>query len=65
MKDSTEHLSTEEVAEYSQMIFNSSQHMSQLITNLLDVNAIESGKISIRIENIDIVTGKQIGRAHV
>lgn len=47
-------LSKEEVTDFSSDIVTSSQRMFELITNLLDINAIEQGKIRIDLSNFDI-----------
>ena len=46
--------SINEISEYAQMIAMSSQQMFELIKNLLDVNAIESGNIKISLKEIDL-----------
>jgi len=48
-------LSPEEILEYALMIEDSSRRMFTLITNLLDVNAIESGKINTNLEQVDVL----------
>lgn len=53
IKDDAHLLSHEEITKYNQMIFDESERMFQLITNLLDVNAIESGKINVCLEEIN------------
>lgn len=45
----------EELIEYSQIIQNSAKSMFQLITNLLEVNTIELGKLKLLIEPTDIL----------
>lgn len=47
-------LSQAEIAEFSSDIVVSSQRMFELITNLLDINAIEQGKIRIDLSDFDI-----------
>lgn len=47
-------LSPTEVREFSGDIVSSSQRMFELITNLLDINAIEQGKIRIDLSDFDI-----------
>jgi signal transduction histidine kinase len=53
-----EGLSTEEtireVIDFSRMISISSQQMYELITNLLDVNAIESGQLKLRLRPLNL-----------
>jgi len=48
-------MTTEEIVELSGLIKNSSTKMFTLITNLLDVNQIESGKIKLDLVNVDIL----------
>jgi PAS domain S-box-containing protein len=55
MKESPEMLSSKEIAEYSQMIETSSEQMFNLVTNLLDVNKIESGKFELKMEQCDLL----------
>jgi len=43
-----------DVTELSEMIKTGAEHTFSLINNLLDVNAIESGKIRFNLENVDI-----------
>jgi len=47
-------MTTEELLEYANMIQTSAKNMFLLITNLLDVNAIESGKINFTLETTDL-----------
>ena len=47
--------SKDEIIEFANMIKISSEHMFNLITNLLDVNAIESGKIRVNLQMVDIL----------
>ncbi|WP_353571064.1 ATP-binding protein [Candidatus Albibeggiatoa sp. nov. BB20] len=44
-----------EVIEFAYMINLSAERMFELITNLLDVNAIESGKITLNLREVDIL----------
>ncbi|MFK5968502.1 MAG: hybrid sensor histidine kinase/response regulator [Candidatus Marithrix sp.] len=44
-----------EVIEISNLILNSSRQMFELIRNLLDVNAIESGNINTKLNQVDIL----------
>jgi len=44
-----------EVIEVNRLILNSSRQMFELIKNLLDVNAIESGKINAKLSCVDIL----------
>lgn len=48
-------LSSTEILEYATMMEDSARRMFTLITNLLDVNAIESGKINTHLEKLDIL----------
>ncbi len=52
--ESPDVISTVELQECATMIQSSANNMFQLITNLLDVNAIESGKINILLEPTDL-----------
>ncbi|MCU0425578.1 MAG: ATP-binding protein [Candidatus Kapabacteria bacterium] len=51
----SEKLSKEETIERAQIISLTAQRMSEIITNLLDINAIESGKLNFRPTSVDIV----------
>ncbi len=44
-----------ELIEFSQMIIANVERMFSLITNLLDVNAIESGKMKLHLQVVDIL----------
>ncbi|MCV6636610.1 sensor histidine kinase [Candidatus Albibeggiatoa sp. nov. NOAA] len=44
-----------EILDFSHMIGVSSERMFDLITNLLDVNAIESGQIKVSLKDMDIL----------
>jgi signal transduction histidine kinase len=46
---------SEELVDYANMIDVSSERMFDLITNLLDVNAIEEGKFELNLQYIDIL----------
>lgn len=46
-------LSKDEIKEFSDDILNTSERMFELIKNLLDINAIEQGKINLDFENFD------------
>jgi signal transduction histidine kinase/CheY-like chemotaxis protein len=48
-------MSKEEIVELSALIRKASAKMSTLITDLLDVNQIESGKIKLDFANVDIL----------
>jgi signal transduction histidine kinase len=43
-----------EIIEYARIITTSSQQMVEIITNLLDVNAIESGGITFSVNKLDL-----------
>lgn len=45
----------EEVLEYAELIKSSSEYMLQIIIDLLNVNAIEEGKVNFQIDTIDFV----------
>ena len=49
-----ENISREETEEYSKIIFDTSQRMFTIIKSLLDVNAIEQGKVSLIIDKVDL-----------
>jgi PAS domain S-box-containing protein len=53
--DCFDEMSKEEVLELARSIQSGSHHMFDLITNLLDVNAIESGKVNISLTSIDLL----------
>ena len=55
IKEDIDYLSKAEIVEYAGLIATSSDQMFDLITNLLDVNVIESGKMRINLEKIDIL----------
>lgn len=46
----------DEIREYATIIKESSERMFLLITNLLDVNAIESGNLKLSLQDIDIIS---------
>lgn len=48
-------LSHEEVQEFSGLISGSANKMLILITNLLDVNSLDSGSITLRPEKLDVI----------
>ncbi|MEK7990702.1 MAG: ATP-binding protein [Thiotrichaceae bacterium] len=54
MIEDAETFSPKEINYYAEMIAEASGQMFDLISNLLDVNQIESGKVKINIEAIDI-----------
>lgn len=45
----------QEISEFSQIITESAEHMFDLVTNLLDVNAIESGKMKIDLKHENVM----------
>lgn len=47
--------SPDKLVQYAQMIENSTDQMFALIKNLLDVNKIESGKIELNLEVVDVL----------
>jgi PAS domain S-box-containing protein len=53
--ESEGNMPAEELFEYAQLLRYNAENMFQLITNLLDVNAIESGKFKFKFELIDIL----------
>jgi signal transduction histidine kinase len=55
IKMSLETNDIDEVMEYTRLIETSSHQMFELITNLLDVNAIESGKFNMNIQTVNIL----------
>ncbi len=54
MIEEADTLSSTEIAEYGQMMYGESKRMFTLIANLLDVSSIESGKIKICLEKINL-----------
>jgi two-component system sensor histidine kinase/response regulator len=48
-------LSQEKVVEFANMISRASHHMLALLKNILNVNAIESGKMNISLHQVDIL----------
>ena len=55
IEDSYDELSKEDIVEFAGLINNSAHRMFALITNLLDVSAIESGKFNLHLENVDVL----------
>ena len=49
-----ESLSQKEILEFNHMIYESASRMFQLVTNLLDINIIESGKACVSLEKLEI-----------
>lgn len=54
VKESSEDITQTELLEYMELVENSSNTMFQLISNLLDVNLIESGRVDLNINSVDI-----------
>ncbi|GEM_PF-1111945 len=60
----------QELLEYAKMLKSNSENMFQLVTNLLDVNAIELGKFQLELRPFDMLSAIQLlvenyrGRAH-
>jgi len=55
IQEAYDEMPREEVITYAEKIHDASQKMFFLITNLLDVNAIESGKMNINIVDADML----------
>jgi two-component system, sensor histidine kinase and response regulator len=55
-----DNMDRDEVVDVANLIVDSSRRMFELIRNLLDVNAIESGKINISVEKVNILPILQI-----
>jgi PAS domain S-box-containing protein len=55
IRDSSSLLSPDEIFQYSQMISSESEKMFQLITNLLDVNAIESDEFNVKFGTFNLL----------
>lgn len=49
-----DNLSKEKIVNYANMVYISSRKMFELIKNLLDVNKIESGKITVNLEVVNL-----------
>jgi signal transduction histidine kinase len=56
IKTNYDQLSREEVVEFSDLIHDSSKRMFVLISNLLDINAIESGKFTLQFEQLELLS---------
>jgi len=56
IRESARDLSTEEIVNYAEMIAEASGQMVDLIDNLLDVNRIESEKVAIKLQQVNIAT---------
>jgi two-component system, sensor histidine kinase and response regulator len=69
LQDEAPTLGKDEVREFSSHIVNASEQMFTLITNLLDVNAIEQGGVKVNPVNFDVapvvqsVVDNYVGRA--
>ncbi len=55
ISESYDEMPREEVIDYANNIQRASHKMFQLITNLLDVNAIESGKINVTLAQVNLL----------
>jgi len=55
IKNNLDNLSREEISEFAELIVDSSSRMFSLISNLLDVSAIESGQFNLRFEQVDLL----------
>jgi len=55
IEESYDDMSRDEVMDYATRIQKAAHKMFQLITNLLDVNAIESGKINTELKTLDLL----------
>ena len=55
-----DNMDRDEVVDVANLIVDSSRRMFELIRNLLDVNAIESGKINLSVDKVDILPILQI-----
>ncbi len=55
IENSYDELTKEEVIEFADLIHTSARRMFALITNLLEVSAIESGKFNFHFENVDLL----------
>ncbi len=54
VKETSDDITQTELLEYMGMVENSSNMMFQLISNLLDVNLIESGRVDLNIDSVDV-----------
>jgi signal transduction histidine kinase/ActR/RegA family two-component response regulator len=59
MQEIADEILAAEIREYAGMISENSRQMVDLITNLLDVNQIESGKISVKLEAVDLANSAE------
>ena len=55
IEQSVERFSKEQIKEFAAMMHKSAGRMFELIRNLLDVNAIESGKLRIEAKETDLL----------
>lgn len=55
IKSNFNHFSKQEIIEFASLISDSSKRMFGLISNLLDVNAIESGKFALEFEQVELL----------
>lgn len=55
IQEAFDELPDAEILEYTKMIQLSAQRMFQLINNLLDVNAIEAGKMNVNLKAVNIL----------
>jgi len=58
--ESEGNMPAEELLEYAKMLKSNSENMFQLVTNLLDVNAIELGKFQLELRPFDILFRVQL-----
>jgi len=64
IKEALEELSKQEILELMEMVEQASRQMYYLVSNLLDVNAIESGKMNLNISSVDLLPILQASIAH-
>lgn len=58
--------SAQETQEFSSIIFHSAQHLEGLVSGLLDLARIQSGRMVLRIEEVDLLSWvRQIYSAHM
>lgn len=55
IQEAFDEMTKTELLEFAGMIQDSAERMFQLITNLLDVNMIEAGKVNISLKNVNIL----------
>lgn len=55
IKSNFEQLSKEEIVEFSELINDSSNRMFALVSNLLDISAIESGKFHLDFQQVNLL----------